>query len=91
MTWVELKKEFEKDCDCKPTKAPKSRITALKSVERNLEEHFPEIIKKPSVLLLLDREELKSMLGRYKTNGKLNTAEACVVNGLYKFVKKINN
>jgi len=89
-TWENLKKLYIDDHCSKGLKQPGIRLKALTSVEKLLKNCYPEIIRNPHILKLLDKQEFLEGLARYK-GGNLSSAEKSVINGLIKFLKNVDD
>lgn len=88
MNWTEIKNSIIEDLNTRNLKNPNIRINALNNLEGLLKSHFPDFIKdSQNKFKEVNKDEFKDKLGRYKENGKLNSAESSIVNEIYYRVK----
>jgi hypothetical protein len=84
MTWLEIKNSIRNDLNTRGLSNPNIRLNALDNLEEILKRHFPEYIHNPQVKFkVIDKNELKAKLAKFKSNGKLNSAESSVINEIY--------
>jgi hypothetical protein len=84
MNWLEIKNSIRKDLNSRGLSNPNIRLNALDNLEEILKKHFPEYIQNPQVKFKeIDKNELKTKIAKFKSNGKLNSAESSVINEIY--------
>lgn len=84
MTWVEIKKSIINDLNSRGLSNPRIRLNALDNIELILRRNFPEFIEKPQEnFQKIGKEEFKEKIAKFKSNGKLNSAESSVINEIY--------
>jgi hypothetical protein len=86
MNWNELLKKYKENHLRQNLKTPNRRLSAQEKLISIIQTNFPEIKSNPSLLLKIDKKDFKEKLSKYKSNGKLNSAEESVVNGWYKIL-----
>ena len=84
MKWLEIKNSIIDDLNSRGLSNPNIRLNALDNIESILKQHFPEFIQNPKEnFQKIDKNVLKEKIARFKTNGKLNSAENNVINEIY--------
>jgi hypothetical protein len=84
MNWLEIKNSIRNDLISRELSNPNIRLNALDNLEEILKRHFPEFIKTPQEKFgKMDKNELKAKMAKFKSNGKLNSAESSVINEIY--------
>jgi hypothetical protein len=84
MNWTKIKESIQKDLISRELKNPKIRLNALENIEILLKKSFPAYKTNPTKTFgSIDKNELKSILAKFKDNGKLNSAESSVINEIY--------
>lgn len=84
MTWLEIKNSIKNDLNTRGLSNPNIRLNALDNLEEILKSHFPEYIQNPQVKFkAIDRNVLKEKIAKFKSNGKLNSAESSIINEIY--------
>jgi|JRYI01.1.fsa_nt_gb hypothetical protein len=84
MTWLEIKNSIRHDLTSRGLSNPNIRLNALDNIEEILKSHFPEFIQNPKEnFRKTDKNELKEKMAKFKSNGKLNSAESSIINEIY--------
>jgi len=84
MTWFEIKNSIKHDLSSRGLSNPNIRLNALDNIEDILKRHFPDFLKTPQEMFGdIDKNELKAKIAKFKSNGKLNSAESSVINEIY--------
>ena len=83
MKWINIKQSIIDHTD--NLKQPARRLSALYNVESLLQQYFPKYIATPCELKNITKEELITQMGK-KRKKKLNDAEICVMNFIYKYL-----
>lgn len=84
--WRKAKEAYIKDHLKKQLAKPEIRLNALKAVEKNFKEKFPEPLTDERLFLNISKVYLMKLYVCLKGKA-LNSAEKSVFNGLYKFSK----
>lgn len=84
MTWSEIKNSIRQDLNSRGLSNPNIRLNALDNLENILKQHFPEFIQNPrESFRKIDKSDLKEKMSKFKSNGKLNSAESSILNEIY--------
>ena len=84
MKWLEIKNSIINDLKARGLSNPNIRLNALDNLEDIMRRKFPEYLKAPSEMFgKIDKNEFKVKISKFKTNGKLNSAESSVINEIY--------
>lgn len=84
MKWLEIKNSIRQDLNSRGLSNPNIRLNALDNLEEILKRHFSEFIQNPKENFgKIDKNELKEKMAKFKSNGKLNSAESSVINEIY--------
>lgn len=84
MNWLEIKNSIRNDLNTRGLSNPNIRLNALDKIEEILKRHFSEYIQKPNETFgKIDKNEFKAKIAKYKSNGKINSAESSVINEIY--------
>jgi hypothetical protein len=84
MIWLEIKNSIRNDLNTRELSNPSIRLNALDNLEEILKRHFPEYIQNHQVKFkAIDKNELKAKMAKFKSNGKLNSAESSIINEIY--------
>jgi len=84
MNWSEIKKSIIQELNSRGLSNPNIRLNALDNLEVILKRHFPEYLDNPKEnFRKIDKNEIKEKIAKFKTNGKLNSAESSIINEIY--------
>ena len=84
MNWLEIKTSITESLLSRGLKNPNIRLNALKNIEDILDKNFPDYITNPKVnFAIIDKDDLKSELSKFKQSEKLNSAEISIINEIY--------
>ncbi|MBK6731398.1 MAG: hypothetical protein IPG60_10730 [Bacteroidetes bacterium] len=84
MTWLEIKNSIRNDLNSRGLSNPNIRLGALENLEDIMKRHFSEYLQKPKDKFgKIDKTKFKDEIAKYKSNGRLNSAESSIINEIY--------